>query len=197
VQPRNPSRARRVLGLVVVAVAFVGAPLACAERSGAGSAAAAPHAAARAKADGDAASEEVRVVSTDPLWQAARSGDPVDLGRLADHEGALALLDGLRAGGPWLDVALRALPLAEDAALALASLCALLEPQAPSQREKVLRAVHAIVAEPPRPVEELAAEELAVCDRALARLLRRAALPAAERDLAQSARRMLAERTLP
>jgi hypothetical protein len=184
------------LGLVVVAAVLVGVALACAERSGAGSGAAAPHAAARAKADGDAASEEVRVVSTDPLWQAARSGDPVDLGRLADQEGALALLDGLRAGGPWMDVALWALPLAEDAALALASLCALLERQA-SSREKVLRAVHAIVAEPPRPVEELAAEQLAVCDRALDGLLRRAALPAAERDLAQSARRMLAERTLP
>src|SRR5690242_15940198 len=46
----------------------------------------------------------------DELWRRALDGDPVDLARLADREGAGGLLEGLEEGGPIGLTALAALP---------------------------------------------------------------------------------------
>src|SRR5688500_484367 len=86
----------------------------------------------------------------DALWQRARGAQEIDLMLLANREGALGLLEGLRVGRSVGLTALAALPHAEDGELALGRLCGLLasgkEPSLP-----VLSAVHGIVARPPEP----------------------------------------------
>lgn len=132
-------------------------------------------------------------LARDPLWRRAEAGDDIDLARLAQREGARGLLQGVQAGGTLALTALRALPRANDAQLALRRLCEILRSSDPEKLEPVVRAVQAIISKPPRGVEQLDPEGMRSCDRPLAELSANPKLPPEERDLATSARAMLAE----
>lgn len=130
----------------------------------------------------------------DALWREAAGGAPIDLQRLAVREGAAGLMQGVEAGGTLALTALRALPDAADAELALPRLCRILGDASPRQVAPVLEAVQAVVAQPPRPVEALDPEGMRSCAPVLEKLEKNADLTPHERDLAASARSMLAER---
>jgi hypothetical protein len=132
-------------------------------------------------------------LSSDPLWTEAAAGDTLDLARLANREGAAGLIEGLELGGTPALTALGALPEAEDAELALRRLCELLPAVPPGELEPLLRAVHGVVARPPRQAEKLDPGGYAECGRALDRLVQSGALSPALRDLALSARQLAAE----
>lgn len=104
------------------------------------------------------------------------------------------MMQGVEAGGTLALTALGALPQADDAELSLGRLCGILRDGAPRQIGPVLGAVQAIIAEPPRPVEALDPEGMHGCAPVLETLERNANLTPHERDLAASARAMLAER---
>lgn len=131
-------------------------------------------------------------LASDPLWLRAAEGDPIDLQRLADREGAAGLLAGVELGKTLGLTALSALPYAEDGELALGRLCELAQGLDGSSRHAVLVAIRGVVGaiEPDR--ERLAAEDFAPCERALARLTADLRVPAADRDLASSSRAALA-----
>jgi hypothetical protein len=126
----------------------------------------------------------------DPLWQQAFRGDPLDLARLAQREGAVGLLEGMEAGGKVGLVALSALPQADDGELALGRLCTLAEHMRPDRTLPLLQAIRGILAAPERPAERLDGAGRARCGPALEALANRAE-PAQARDLAASARAVL------
>lgn len=130
----------------------------------------------------------------DKLWQQAAGGAAIDLHRLAEREGAAGLMQGVEAGGTLALTALRALPAARDAELALPRLCRILRDGPPAQMGPVLGAVQAVIAEPPRPVEALDPDGMRSCGPVLEKLEKSPELTPHERDLAASARAMLAER---
>lgn len=132
-------------------------------------------------------------LSKDKLWREAAGGAAIDLHRLSDREGAAGLLRGLDAGGTLALTALQALPSASDAELALPRLCGILRDGQPRRIAPVLVAVQAIVARPARPVEALDPEGMRRCGPVLAKLEKDAQLTPHQRDLAASARAMLAE----
>ncbi len=133
-------------------------------------------------------------LAKDKLWKQAAGGAAIDLQRLAEREGAAGLMQGVEAGGTLALTALRALPGAHDAELALPRLCRILRDGAPRQIAPVLGAIQAVIAEPPRPVEALDPEGMRSCAPVLERLEKNADLTPHERDLAASARAMLRER---
>jgi len=132
-------------------------------------------------------------LSSDPLWAEAAAGDTLDLGRLADREGAGGLLEGLELGGTLALTALQALPHAEDGEVALRRLCELVAAVPSDELEPVLRAVHGVVARPPRQAEKLDPGGYAACGGALDRLVQSGALSPSLRDLALSARQLVDE----
>jgi hypothetical protein len=137
--------------------------------------------------------ERVSPLTQDALWKRAETGDDIDLARLAQREGARGLMRGVEAGGTLGLTALRALPRANDAELALGRLCEILHTGDAEKLEPVLRAVQAIVAKPPRGVEQLDPEGMDSCAPVLAALVQNPRLSPSERDFALSARAMLAE----
>lgn len=129
----------------------------------------------------------------EPLWISAQSGEPLDLRRLANREGAVGLLEGFEEGGTVALTALTALPFAPDAELALARLCEVLPHVAEPARMALLRAVHGIVGQPPEPREQLAPEGRESCAPVLGALQADSQLEASARDWASSALRSLGE----
>jgi hypothetical protein len=74
----------------------------------------------------------------DEAWLRARKLDPLDLGQLADREGALGLISGLYSKGPAQRVAREALPYAPDVELAIGRYCAWIDTTGPKEREAAL-----------------------------------------------------------
>jgi hypothetical protein len=126
----------------------------------------------------------------DPLWQRALGGDPLDLARLAQREGAAGLLEAAQAGGKVGLAALAALPLSDDAELALTWLCTVAERVPPDRTRPLLEAIRGILAQPERQAERLDGAGRDRCGPALEALEKRAE-PAEARDLAASARAVL------
>jgi hypothetical protein len=126
----------------------------------------------------------------DPLWQRAFGGDPLDLARLAQREGAAGLVEAAEAGGKVGLTALAALPRSDDAELALGWLCAVAERVPPDRTRPLVEAIREILAQPERQAERLDGAGRERCGPALAGLEERAQ-PAEARDLAASARAVL------
>lgn len=136
-------------------------------------------------------------VTTTESWKRAAQGDVIDQRRLADEQGAIALLDIVRAGGDAARVALSALPFAPDAELALDELCRFLPRARHDQQPLWLASIAAILRAPPAPRERLDAKGLARCDEALVQVARDSELQPGDRDLAASARQSLREHRAP
>jgi hypothetical protein len=137
------------------------------------------------------APDEPTPLASDLLWQRAAAGDPIDLQRLADREGATGLLAGVAAGRSIGLTALSALPYAEDGELALDRLCSLALRVTGGGRRALLVAIHGVIAAIPPDRERLAAEMLRACAGQLGQLATDPGLARADRDLAQSARTAL------
>jgi hypothetical protein len=125
-------------------------------------------------------------------WDAAADGDTLALRRLAELHGALDLLAVVRSSSARAPTALRALAHAEDAELSLAALAKLAR-QAPPRRSKMLEAILEIVSQRPQPTEALAPEAVSGCVVELDALSRDQQVARADRALAVSALRALAE----
>jgi hypothetical protein len=138
--------------------------------------------------------------ATEPLWQRAGGGDVIELHRLAGAVGAIGLLAGVEEGGAIATTALAALPLANDADLALGPLGAIATTRAGARGgpplEPVLTAILGIAGRPARPGEALDEEGARACGAALVGIAARADLDRADRAVAVSAARALAEKGL-
>lgn len=131
--------------------------------------------------------------TTDPLWQAARSADPLDGERLALAVGAAGLLIGLREGGEAAETAMSALPFADDGAIALRELADLARAESP-RRRPALGAILGIAARLPHSREQLDAEGARACGVVVVAIARDEHAAREDRALATSAARALAER---
>lgn len=140
----------------------------------------------------DAAEESER--SKEALWRRAVEGDPIDLARLADREGAGGLLEGLEEGGPIGLAALAALPFADDADAAYQRLGEIVQQLDPAATGPVLQAIVDIAARPRRQTEPIDPAGLRSCGEALLSLAKRKSLAKNVRAPAISALRRLAER---
>ncbi|MFC1643093.1 hypothetical protein ACFL5O_10495 [Myxococcota bacterium] len=125
--------------------------------------------------------------ASDSLWRRAHLGDPLDLGRLAQREGAAGLLTAVERGGSAGVVALRALAWADDAEFPLGRLCWMATRVSPVQTAEVLRAVHGVLVRPIGQCERMGGAGLADCASVLGGLGRHPALSDHARDLATSA----------
>ena len=132
-------------------------------------------------------------LAKDALWKDAQRRQPIDLQRLANREGAAGLLRGVELGGSLGLAALAALPYADDGELALGRLCEITRAGGPARLEPVLRAVHGVVSRPPKQAERLDLDGYRQCASALDQIKGKAGLSLRARDLALSARAMLAE----
>jgi hypothetical protein len=132
--------------------------------------------------------------ASDARWIAARDEDPAAVMRLAAVEGASGLLDGLADGGETAATALRALPHADDADVALGRLGALLAAAPGEQQAALLTTILAIAGEPRRQREALDPEGARSCFEALIALAARADARRENRVIAVSAARALAEK---
>jgi hypothetical protein len=130
----------------------------------------------------------------DELWRRALDGDPIDLARLADREGAGGLLEGLEEGGPIGLTALAALPSADDADAAYQRLGEIVRQLDPTATAPVLGAIIDIAARPRRQTEPLDPPGLRSCAEVLLKLAEQKSLPKTVRAQAISALRLLAER---
>lgn len=130
----------------------------------------------------------------DELWRRALDGDPVDLARLADREGAGGLLEGLEEGGAIGLTALAALPFADDADAAYQRLGEIVRQLDPAATGPVVRSIVDMAARPRRQTEPLDPAGLRSCADALARLAEQKSLARSVRAPAISALRLLAER---
>lgn len=130
----------------------------------------------------------------DELWRRALDGDPADLARLADREGAGGLLEGLEEGGPIALAALAALPWADDADAAYQRLGEIVRQLDPAATGPVVQTILAMAARPRRQTEPLDPPGLRSCGDALLALAERKGLAKGIRAPAISALRLLAER---
>ncbi|MBK8259145.1 MAG: thiamine biosynthesis protein [Polyangiaceae bacterium] len=131
---------------------------------------------------------------SDPYWKEALGGDPLALRALAEHEGALGLLEGVEDGGDLFRVAVSALPFASDADLALGRLgeIALLEDAALADAS--VSSLRLIAMQKPTRGELLDPDGVSNAAHALAVLASRENAPKERRSLAISAARAFAER---
>jgi hypothetical protein len=129
----------------------------------------------------------------DPRWIAARDPDPAEKARLALAVGAAGLLDALSDPGDTPDVALAALPYADDADLALAPLADRLR-QDPARRRRLLVALLAIAGQPRGSREPLDPEGARRAGAMLLAIARDGTQPREDRVVAVSTLRALAER---
>jgi hypothetical protein len=131
---------------------------------------------------------------SDPRWRRAGGEDPLERARLAEEEGAAGLLEALDDGGEIAAIALRALPRAPDAEIALGPLAERARAAPPAEVEPVLRALLEIAGEPPAPREPLDPEGARAAGEAMLEVGRRGDLPPSARALAISSARALAAR---
>jgi hypothetical protein len=141
---------------------------------------------------GDAAKESERI--KDELWRRALDGDPVDLARLADREGAGGLLEALEEGGPIGRAALAAMPWADDAEVAYLRLGEIVRQLDPTTTGPVVQAILRMASRPRRQAEPLDPSGMRSCGEALLALAERKSLAKEIRAPAISALRLLAER---
>jgi hypothetical protein len=130
----------------------------------------------------------------DDLWRRAGDGDPIDLARLADREGAGGLLEGLEEGGAIGRTALEALPLADDADAAFQRLGEILRQIDPGESAPIVRTITGIALRRRRQTEPLDPPGLRSCALALLDLAQKTSLPKTVRGPAISALRLLSER---
>lgn len=130
----------------------------------------------------------------DELWRRALEGDPIDLARLADREGAGGLLEGLEEGGPIGLAALAALPWAEDADAAYQRLGEIVRQLDPPATGPVIQAIVGMAARRRRQSEPIDPPGLRSCAEALLALVERKSLAKSVRAPAISALRLLVER---
>jgi hypothetical protein len=130
----------------------------------------------------------------DAMWMRAQDGDPIELARLADSEGAGGLLLGLEDGGPIGLTALAALPFADDAELAYQRLGEILRQIDPVESSSIVGAVYGIALRPRRQVEPEDPPGSRFCAEALLEIAQRTSLAASLRAPAISALRLLADR---
>jgi hypothetical protein len=129
----------------------------------------------------------------DPRWIQAASDDPLEKARLAVAVGAAALLDGVADGGETAEIALAALPFADDGEAALGPLADRARGDA-AARGRILAAILGIAGQPRRQREAIDPEGARRCAEVLVALAKDASVPREERALAVSAARALAER---
>jgi hypothetical protein len=133
-------------------------------------------------------------VEIDALWQRAMEhGDALDLGVLADREGAAGLLQGVEQGGQVGRTALLALPYALDAETALQRLGEIaLQTDDGAQRE-VIETIQDVVQRMPYTREPLDAPGVRACGEALVEIAKGRGVKA-NRALAVSVARLLVDR---
>ncbi|HEY3594135.1 MAG TPA: hypothetical protein VGL13_09675 [Polyangiaceae bacterium] len=129
----------------------------------------------------------------DDLWKRAVDGDPADLGRLADREGAMGLLDALDEKGVISNAALSALPYADDAETSYALLGGMLS-QAGTESAPLVEAIAALARRPMLQREAMDPPGLRSCGSALVAFARRTDLSKDLRAPAITALRLLALR---
>lgn len=141
--------------------------------------------------------------ASDPMWLRAKDEDPLERARLAEAVGAAGLLEGVEDGGEIAEVALGALPLADDGELALRRLgeLAIVRLEAPPgagaaaarpSLAQILEAILGIAGQPDRQREPLDREGARACGQALLVIAGRAGADPAARALAVSAARAMA-----
>ncbi|WP_437283114.1 thiamine biosynthesis protein [Sorangium sp. So ce375] len=189
---RAPVPARLALA-APIALALL-APLGCRREQAAASRGAASSAAAAASPPAAPRPPSPRL--TDPRWRLAAGEDPLECARLAEAEGASGLLAALDDGGDIALTALRALPYADDADLALGPLAERARAASGPLLPPLLEALLGIAGRPPRPREPLDPDGARGAAAVLVELSARRDLPADQRALAISAARALAERGL-
>ena len=133
-------------------------------------------------------------LGSDPLWQRAGRGDPIDLAALADRAGAAELLDAVALGGSLALTALSALPYAGDAEIALGPLCELAARTPRERLGPVLTAIDGILTAP-RPTDGAARRERPPACRSVLGSLQ--PLAPAERDRVAASRALLEEWLAP
>jgi hypothetical protein len=132
--------------------------------------------------------------SVDDLWSRALGGDPLDLARLADREGAGGLLEGLEEGGPIGLAALAALPFANDGETAYQRLGEIVRQLDPAATGPVVQAIVDMAVRPRRQAEPLDPPGMRSCAEALLALAEKKSAAKSIRAPAISALRLLAER---
>ncbi|NRA36296.1 MAG: hypothetical protein HRU17_23485 [Polyangiaceae bacterium] len=125
------------------------------------------------------------------MWRAAAADDPIDLGRLADREGATRLIACVQAGGGKGRVALRALPHTADVRSAVGELCSLLEHAAGRDQLLVLASLHQVLS---GGIDGIDSDTAALCRGVLARVKPGLPVPA-DRDRVASALDSLSPRS--
>lgn len=144
--------------------------------------------------DGSSRADSPR--AADARWIRATGGDPIDLAALADAEGAAGLLDGIEDGGPIARTAVRALPYADDAPIALGRLGELARRGGARVVDHVLAAVVDIAARYPPQRDPLDPSGALRCANALTDISEDSQSSARSRSLARSALQMLVEHGL-
>ncbi|TKC97264.1 thiamine biosynthesis protein [Polyangium fumosum] len=132
----------------------------------------------------------------EPRWQRAMDDDPAGLQALADALGAAGLVEALGDGGAILKTALLALPLADDADLALGALGKRALAATDEERGPTLEAVLGVAGRPATAREPLDPEGASEAGAALLSIAANPALPREHRALAVSAARALAEKKI-
>ena len=130
----------------------------------------------------------------DETWRAAMDGDPVDLARLADREGAIGLLEVMEQGGEPARTALHALPEADDAELALRRLGEIALQTDEPVRQDVVDVIERIAARPLTQTEVLDATGARACADAMLELARNPKVKKDTRAKAISALRRMVDR---
>lgn len=133
-------------------------------------------------------------LAKDDLWRRAMEGDPLDLARLADREGAGGLLEGLEEGGPIALAALAALPFAHDADAAYQRLGEIVRQLDPASMGPVVETILYMAAGPRRQAEPLDPPGMRSCAEALLAVAEKKSVAKNVRAPAISALRLLAER---
>lgn len=130
---------------------------------------------------------------SDPRWLRAAGEDPLEKARLANAVGAAELLDGVGDGGETAEIALAALPFADDGEIALGPLAALARASS-ADRRRLLTAILGIAGTPRRSREARDPEGAKRGAEALLAIAADASIAREERALALSAARALSEK---
>jgi hypothetical protein len=143
----------------------------------------------------DAGLQPNSAVADNELWKSALAdpADPIELGRLAEAEGATGLMVGFEEGGAVGLVALAALPFAEDAELATGRLAEVLPRLDPAGLAAVLDCIEGIVQRKRTQTEPLEPLGLRACFDALLLVSQRKETSAEFRARAVSVARLVAE----
>lgn len=132
----------------------------------------------------------------DPRWQRAGGEDRADRQALADALGATELVEAIADGGEIARTALLALPLADDAELALGPLARRALAASGEDLGAILEAILGIAGRPAEAREALDPEGAAEAGEAMIALAGRTSLPREQRAMAVSAARALAEKKI-